>query len=266
MTASMLTPGKLLIDDSFRPDAPELNAGMKGREPRDYAAVPFGKAPTSSGKFPDSMRIPRKDMLELAREKVAKNSTNRAIRKGMKVRPRNQSNTNYCWINAIVQALMITRAKMNLPAVDLSSASGGAQIKGYRNSGGWGGEALAFIVKYGIAPVSMWPANAIDRKYKTPECDAEMLKYRVTEWYEIEPGDTEAMASSLLLGYLGGAGLNWWGHEVCYLDVLFNEKEEMIIDFDNSWGATYGEDGGGYLTEKKARPSDYCCIRVATAA
>lgn len=259
-------PGVLTIDDSSPVPVNPTGFDGRGREARDYASEPFGSAPGSKGKFPDSMRIPVKDMKDLIRERRENEIGGRFIRTKAGVGCLDQNGTNYCWINGPVQAMKIARAAAGLENVSLSPASGGAQIKNYRNNGGWGSQAFSFIYEHGIAPAGLWPANHWQsNKYKTPECVAEMQKYRIGEYYEFEPRDIEAVWSSLLLNFFGAAGLNWWGHEVCYVDLAWDESSDRpMVDADNSWGEGYGNKGQFYLKGSKAVPDDYCCVRAVT--
>jgi hypothetical protein len=76
-----------------------------------------------------------------------------------------QNGTNYCWANGPTTAVEAIRCVAGQPYVKLSPASVAAPIKNYRNQGGWGSEALEYIVEHGICTVDLWPANAISRQY-----------------------------------------------------------------------------------------------------
>lgn len=263
-------PGVIRLDDVS--PVPVNPSGFDGRG-HDEAWRPTREMSASfagnKGMFPDSMRIPVKDMKDLIAERRAKQIGGRFTRKGAKVGVRDQNGTNFCWGNGPTQALMIGRAMANLPPVELSPASVCAQINGYgRNNGGMGINAFKFIAEKGVVPVELWPANYYQTgKYHTSESTEAALLYRGLDWYDFESRDIEAVWSSLILNMIGAAGLNWWGHEVCYVDIAWDDKAGApMIDFDNSWGAGYGTDGQAYLTGKKAIPDDYQCWRVVNAA
>jgi hypothetical protein len=137
----------------------------------------------------------------------------------------------------------------------LSPASVGAKIKSYRNVGGWGKEGLQGIIKWGVVPVDKWPANAIDRRYDTPENRALALKYRVVEWYECIPRNLDQMVSLLLRRKAGASGLNWWRHEVTYTECVWIDGQ-VAVRARNSWRG-YGDFGFFILQGSKMLADDY---------
>jgi len=175
----------------------------------------------------------------------------------------NQNGTNYCWINGPVQAVHYVRAAEGLPHVPLSPASVGAKIKNFRNVGGWGSQGLDYLIKHGAVPQSLWPPNAIDRRYDTPEAEAARAKYKVVEWWELKERSFEQLVSCLMYGYPVAIGLNWWGHEVLACKVVI-KGSAYFIDIDNSWGTSWGDNGHGLLTRSKATPDDAVAPRVST--
>lgn len=174
---------------------------------------------------------------------------------GLKVK--NQESTNYCWINAPTHALEILRVMQGEPYVELSPASVGAKIKNFHNVGGWGTEGLQYLVDHGAVPASMWPCNAIDRRYDQPAADAERSKYRVQEWLDLPANNFDAVMTCLLLGLPVPIGLGWWSHEVTAVaPVKFDGNDNYGVIFDNSWDSQWGTNGRGVLTERKATPDD----------
>lgn len=262
-------PGVLILDDSS--PVPTNPAGFDGRG-RDESQRPTMEAAATFtgniGPFPDSMRIPVKDMKDLIAERRAKQIGGRWVRKGQQVSVLDQNGTNFCWANGPTQALKITRALAGMENKLLSAAAVAAQINHYRNNGGMGINAFKWIAEKGVPTVDKWPVNYYaSSKYVTPDMEAEALLYRGLEYYTFASRDIEAVWSSLILNMIGAAGLNWWGHEVCYCDIAWDDKAgKPMIDFDNSWGTGYGTDGQAYLQGSKAIPDDYQCWRVANAA
>lgn len=182
--------------------------------------------------------------------------------------PLNQDGTNYCWCNAVVNLMRITRAQAGLPFVDLSPASVAAPVKGFRNEGGWGQEALAYIRDTGVADVAHWPPNAISRQYLNDATKENYKLYRATEWAELEPRNFNQLVSCLLQDVPVAIGLNWWRHEVTAVDVDYVNGAYVILIW-NSWGDwgeanSRGVKGFGWLTKAKANPDDACCIYSPT--
>lgn len=177
-----------------------------------------------------------------------------------------QGRTNYCWINGVVHAMMATRAFTNMPFVSLSPAWTGAKIKNYRNVGGWGGEAIEGINRYGIPDVQFCPPNAIDRRYDTPEARANAALHKIPEQYELQDRNFDQTMTALILGFAVPAGLSWWGHLVCFLDPVVISPRRYGVKFINSWSANWGDHGFGVLEESKARPDDQQALRSITVS
>lgn len=255
----------LLIDDDFATESLCDDGGGRGRVPRDFAKEPFGSLPFA-GPF-DLPLIPRSEWSERieAIERSKSRLTDLCDVLGVKVK--NQQQTNYCWINAPVHCLEIIRAVQGQKYVELSPASVGAKIKGFRNEGGWGTEGLRYLVDHGCVPTSLWPANAIDRKYDNHEADAARAHYQVDEWYDLQPRSFVQLMTCLFHRFPVAIGLNWWGHEVTAMNpVKLDGSDRFGVTIDNSWGTDWGENGRSVLSESKATPDDAVAPRVGTAS
>lgn len=235
----------------------------RGMMPRDYHKVPYGSLenaePLSLPLIPESEWAERiKD-----REKLGARVQDLCDAAGLKVK--NQEQTPYCWINAPTHCVEVARVAAGLPYVELSPASAGAKIKNFQAVGGWGTEGVEFIAKSGLVPASIWPNNAINKKYDTPAADAERPKYQIDEWWELKPRSFEELMSCLLLGIPVAIGLNWWGHEVTAIDGVVLKGGAFGVMIDNSWGTSWGQNGRGVLARSKATPDDAIAPRVVTA-
>lgn len=235
----------------------------RGLIARDYAKQPYG-----SLEFAEPLPLPLIPESEWdARIKEQEESKSSLVHlcdaAGLKVK--NQQKTNYCWINAPAHCIEILRVVQGQKYVELSPASVGAKIKNFRNVGGWGTEGLEYIAEHGLVPSSLWPNNAIDRKYDTPAADAERQKYQADEWWELKPRSLPEMATCLLQNIPVAIGLNWWGHEVTAVRLIRTSNGWGIV-IDNSWGTSWGDNGRGVLTGSKMLPDDAVAPRVATAA
>ena len=116
-------------------------------------------------------------------------------------------------------------------------------------------------------PSSLWPDAAIDRRYDTPQANAERHKYQVDEWYELESNNFDQVATCLLLALPVSMGLSWWGHQIVGSDLVkLDGTGNYGVRIRNSWGLGYATNGQAVLTERKATPDDACCPRVATAS
>lgn len=236
----------------------------KGYNPRDYGAAPLG---CFGDVFPQDFYVPSSDWGEMIEKLDAYEAQPFHHKKKAGFKSLDQGNSNFCWINAPIQGSHYVRAMQGLPHIPLSPASVGAKIKNFRNVGGWGSEGLAYLAEHGAVPQSIWPANAIERKYDTSEANASREKYRVEEFYELPDKSFHALVSCLLRGWPVAIGLNWWRHEVlaCGVHIQGNDPEsDTVIEIDNSWGEGWGDNGHGILTRDKGTPDDAVVVRVMT--
>lgn len=170
-----------------------------------------------------------------------------------------------CWFNAPTHCLEIDRVMQNESPVSLSPASGACKITNFRNVGGWGKQALEFIIDTGVVPSSMWPDTAIDRQYDTAATNAERGKYRVVEWWELEPRNLDQLMSVLLRRWPVAVGYNWWSHEVTAVNPRWIDGAPAL-DIDNSWGTSWGTNGRGVLQGNRMLPDDAVVPRTALAS
>lgn len=270
--ASTINSRCIVIDDTnfhlYGDDSATPDGLSKGYIPRDYEQYPEG---TFADPFPLPI-IPREQWPELI-EKMERDKTRLSdIRRTAGLKSLNQNGTNYCWVNAVVGAVMLLRAKAGHDYIPLSPASVGSIITGFQNVGGWGSKALEQIIKGGVTPQAIWPANKIDRQYYTEDAKLAALDYRVTEWWELRPRNFDQYMTCLLHRIPVPIGLNWWSHEVLGLDpvIIRAASEIRLMQFGsriwNSWGDEWSDNGEGILSESKSTPDEAVAPRVAIAA
>lgn len=256
---SPFSPAEVIIDDSTSTDVthdPKFGRGL-------VEAV--GYAGTPAEPFPTELVIPKSEWQARIQEldETGRQLSARIRKAG--IAPKNQGQTNYCWIFGPTGASEIVRTVIqNQPYVELSPTSCGAVIKNFRNQGGWGKEGLQFICDRGVVPASMWPINAINKQYDKPEAWAEAKKYICTEWWELRPKNMDQLISCLLHGIPVAVGYNWWGHEVYACDAVWRDGT-VVIRIRNSWGM-WGDNGFGLLEGSKMNPDDAVAPRVLMAA
>lgn len=241
-----------IIDDSTNNDLlfpKSRRRGLLLDRPREGMAYEGAAEP-----FPSSLLIPRSEWQARIEERKKRKITCRDRCKAAGLPPKDQGRTNYCWINAPTYCCEVMRVLQNQPLVILSPASAGAQIKGYRNVGGWGKEGVQWISEHGLVPVEKWPANAISRQYATADNIAIAKNYRIDRWIELDPNNLDHLISAVLRDHPVAIGLSWWSHEVSAVDADWVDGEGVVV-IRNSWGQ-WGDDGYGTLRGRKALPDD----------
>lgn len=233
----------------------------RGLVARDFEKHPLGglAAKFDMPLIPESQWAERIEYLEQTKSRLSD------LARGLQIPVKSQGNTNYCWINAPVWCVELNRAAQGQSHVELSPASVGCKIKNFRNQGGWGTEGLEYIIEHGVVPAEMWPANAITRRHDTEAAWIEAEKYKVSEWWDLEPGNFDQLMTCVLNLVPVAVGYNWWGHEVTALDGVILSRGKVGIRIGNSWGPSWGDNGFGILTRSKATPDDAVAPRVAVA-
>jgi hypothetical protein len=223
-----------------------LNLGLKTAEGLGSAA----------SEIPADFLIPESDWEPRWNEQVRTNSTLEHLIKRHGVQIKNQKRTNYCWIFGPTYAAEVVRALSGQSYLSLSPASGGAQIKNYRNSGGWGIEAIKWIAERGLVPSQFWPDTAIDRAHATAENRERAMGFRSTEWYGFPDRDVRYVVSAILRRLPVPVGYSWWGHEVCSIGLAFSGGSLARLRIANSWDVTWGEQGYGWVEGRRMTPDD----------
>jgi hypothetical protein len=264
---SKLMPGELIINDStpgYVTQVPQdQSTGLA--LPRQRPSINDRRAASS---FPRELLIPRSEWQSRIQEMEATKTRLSDIANRNKLPCKDQAQTNYCWINAPAYAMEQLRVAQGQKMVILSAASGGAKIKGFRNVGGWGQEALEFIADNGLVPQDRWPMNAIDRRYDTPENWAIAKKFRCLEWWSLRVRDDDELMSCLLRRWPVAVGYNWWGHEVTAVDPVWLDGT-YAGRIRNSWTMNWPQPGAmgyGVLQGQKLTADDAVVPRLARAA
>ena len=259
---SEINPKAVVIDDKTPEREYRIRSfgmGFMSRPPEAYLSDGFATP------FPLPV-IPRSEWRDRIEERERTGAKLRDVKEWAGFKSLNQGQTPYCWVNAPTQAMHYIRAIHGFPHVPLSPASVGAKVKNFRAVGGWGSEALAYMLEHGIAPQEDWPANAIDRRYDDEQSKASRKLYFALEYWELKPRNLDELVSCLLHGIPVAVGYNWWGHEVLANDpVALDGSDRWAIEIDNSWGSNWSDNGHGLLEGSKMLPDEAVAVRVTTA-
>lgn len=171
-----------------------------------------------------------------------------------------QGSSNYCWVNAPTHCCEIARLVETGRVFSYSPASAGAPIKGFRNVGGWGSQALDYFLEYGLNETVDWPANAIDRRYYTTENQQKKLAHKTLERYVLN--SWEERGSCILAGIPTADGYNWWSHEVTGVGIV---KGSHDLRIRNSWGMSWSDKGFALLSGSRKQADDSVAITSMVA-
>ncbi len=243
----------------------------RGLIPRDYDAIPHGSLPYAA---PMNLPlIPRNEWADRIRQREKDQASLRQLCKASGLTPMNQGQTNSCWANGTVHLIEVWRLVQNQPLVRLSAASIVGPITGYRDVGGWGSQAVDYLVKHGAAPASMWPNTAVSsRQYATDDVAQARSQFQIREWYDVVTTNGmdarerfDRLATMLLLGYPCSGAYNYMRHLVTPMDLVLLPNGGYGVFCHNSG---YGRDANGFttLTEAKGAPDECLCPRSVTAS
>lgn len=264
---STINPSSPFADDANWRDhvKPPQNNDGPNYIPRDWDAQPLGSIPGTS-EFPKELLIPRVEWKERIEEKERTKTQLSDILKASPVKWLIQKSpwihTNYCWAYGVVHGIMAHRVVQNQPYRRLSPTSVAAPIKNYRNQGGWGSQALEFIIKYGVAAEEFWPQNRIDQQYFEPSRENAAL-HKVTEWWDLRSRNFDEKASCLLANMPVPSGYSWMGHEMCSCDLIVLKNGGFGCRDLNSYSSdgTFDE---YILTESRGAADDAVVPRTVT--
>lgn len=254
----------VLTPDLLVPETP--SDCSTGYEERDWSAAPCGEGYAKPFDIP---LIPRSEWRDRIEDMERTKSTLNDLCESHDLSVLNQGRTKYCWANGPVHCVEILRLVQGQSKLRLSPASVAAPIKNFRNVGGWGEQSLGYIIEHGIVPQTMWPANAIDRKYATEQARDERSKYQVDEWYDLKPRNFDQLMTMLLLRIPCSVAYNWWRHLIMASDPIALDGG-FGIRVRNSHGVRWGSNGTAVFREgygrNQANPDEALAPRVITAS
>ncbi len=238
-------------------------------KPRDLAKYPRGKMPGAKPLAAFGINlIPRSEWPGRIAALKAANAGLMALT--YPLTPYDQNGTNYCWCNCVAQGMTAMGYQQGRPLRYFSAASIGGPITGYRNVGGWPGDAMEFALATGAVDITLWPSNSISSRYASlAEVKADYPRNKLTA--QIADLGEQAMfdevATCVLLGSPVAVSYDWWSHAV--LAVGIEQKGTVwYLILRNSWGEY--EDHGFFLLPEgkgsnKGTPDDAQAILALAA-
>jgi hypothetical protein len=168
----------------------------------------------------------------------------------------NQGSFPTCWSAGTMQAASTARVmQMGVEHyVRLSAMAVAVPISGGRR-GGYEGDAVEYLVKYGGVDSQLWGYTDPSNRNSDPQVQANRQKHKALEVYECRGFDE--FATALLLGFPCTVSYSWWSHVVMLCDLIEIESNSFGFRIRNNWGEGYGDKGeygfGGYAIFREGR-------------
>ena len=173
------------------------------------------------------------------------------------IKAKDQNGRSLCWCYGSVRSVETARAKAGLKYLDLSPESVAGPCTNWRDQGGYASQAFTQLEKGGACEMSyMDQLHSLSPNRWKAGWQANAQLHEAVVWNEIGTSFDEVI-TCLLNRIPVAAGLDWWGHLVCFLDPIILPDGSVGVLFENSWGVdwpTKGANGFACLDETCATP------------
>lgn len=174
-----------------------------------------------------------------------------------------------CWAHSTAHAVMMDRARQNLPPTRLNAVAVATLLN--QTNGGWCGLSMKFVRENGIPEIGtgsgQWPYQS-RRGSKTAELTASMARYKgLEDWYDLGKAEYDQeltnaqLATCLFNNHPSPSDYNRFGHSMLSLRLVRVERGSWGLLTLNSW------DQFGYFGLCVLRgmwPDGACALRSST--
>jgi hypothetical protein len=161
-----------------------------------------------------------------------------------------QNPQNSCCPSATAGAAMLLRELAGEKRILLSQGSLYGQINGGRDAGANIEDALAAMMRTGICPAKTIDSQAWHTRRWPNDWEAEAKKYRLLEAFDCPTFDAVASAVQRSMPVVFGVYWGSGGHAVAAVGLKKIDRS-WGLEFLNSWGADWADNGFGVLPESK---------------
>lgn len=251
----------LIIDDSnFERFAGEITPvgqpGYTGGFEASQVVESFGNAPTRS-------LIPRDQWDDLIREQEKNESSPDHWRLAGNVPITDQNGYGYCWMYGTVGAIMTAYAQQGMEVPKLNPFGPAYQGKRGRNVGGWAGEALEYIEKYGIPEQQVWSMHDTRVNPRDESVVRSSSMHGVVAHETLPRNSFDWLASYLLDPERSTPvtqGYSWMGHLMYTTKIVKTPDGRYGAKLINSWKESWGQKGTAIFVESKAKAFEQIAI------
>jgi len=211
--------------------------------------------------------IPRSEWKDRIEEKERKGLFPEAWFKRGNVKILNQRSWGYCWMYGVVGGMQLRYAMTGRQAPHLNPFYPAWLGKNGANRGGWGGEALGYIDKYGVPLDSVFSGQPTSRSsFDRHEVKENAKLHKVWKFTELRRDSFQALMNMWLSDnpLPVSQAFNWWGHLVYAMRPVVIGSDAFGTEIGNSWDISWGNQGRGIIAESKASAAEQICIDIVS--